>query len=272
MKTFLFLAFTSLFFLAPAQESLQFFQEVAAEGQIFTTDRLGNFYVANGPILKRFTQNGRPERDFRAISPGNISRVDASNPMHILVFYRDFNQAVFLDRNLTQKSRPLSFTEIGIENAELVCSSSKGGIWVLNWLKRELVYIDNEMRIAFRKSLPVGVIPASQPPGFMTEDENHLYISFQGAGILQFDLMGNYRGLHPVDAALDFQVSRNDFLFVQLNKVNIYSPARHTRTVETGINMQILSVRREGNNFFVFTGEEVVIFNAIYIIVGQLNS
>lgn len=263
MKTFLSLAFTSLFCLAAAQENLQFLKEVAAEGQIFTTDRLGNFYVAICPILKRYDQNGKPDGDFRSVSPGNISRVDASNPLHVLVFYRDFNQAVFLERNLTQKSRPLSFTEIGIENAELVCSSSKGGIWILDWLKRELVYIDNEMRITFRKSLPDGVIPASRPPGFMTEDENQLYISFTGAGVLQFDLMGNYRGLHPVDAALDFQVSRNEFLFVQFNKVNIYSPTRLTRTVDTGINTQILSVRREGNNFFVFTGGSILIFNAI---------
>lgn len=257
-----------LFGVSYSQENLQLIGEVEAEGQFFTTDRLGNFYVANGPLLKRFNRDGQAGADFRSSFPGNISQIDASDPLHILLFYKDFNQAVFLDRNLTEKSRPFVFSEYGIEYAELVCASSRGGVWILDWMKRELVFLNSDLRLVFRKPLPVGVVHANHPPAFMTEDEGNLYVSFPGTGILRFDLMGNYISLNTVKVEGAFQVNRNTLIFPQGNLVKLYSlNSPDTGNIDTGIKEKISFARREGNQLTIFTGQKIFIFTIIYVVV-----
>jgi hypothetical protein len=57
---------------------------------------------------------------------GDISFVDASNMLRILVFYKDFLQVVFLDNTLSANGETVSFDKIGFQQAQLVCSSHIG--------------------------------------------------------------------------------------------------------------------------------------------------
>lgn len=236
-------------------------REIEFEGQNHTTDNLGNVYVSNGPRLVRFNKEGQLTGEFRAVHPGHISFIDASNPLHVLVFYKDYNQVVFLDKNLTEKGSPLSLGHLGIENAELVCSSVKGGIWLLDWMNRSLNYYSHEFKLLHQTSLHGNLISGKDMPVRMSEFEGSLFVSFPDTGILAFDRTGAYITTFPIKGIFDFQKRNGNLVFVNENEIYLYSDETFEKN-KPGIPLisDLRSARMEGDLVFAFTSKRILIF------------
>src|SRR5436853_7636043 len=69
------------------------FTEIAS----FTTDNLGNVYVVSENILLQFDNNGKPLNHYDEKNLGRLVRIDADNPLKLLVFYPDFAQINILN-------------------------------------------------------------------------------------------------------------------------------------------------------------------------------
>jgi len=87
-----------------AQDSLQQkwkeLWSVAVKGNTIEVDNLGDVYVlANQDIIK-YKNGGQLYRLYSNKSLGNISRIDVSNPLKTLVFYRDLSRLVFIDNTI----------------------------------------------------------------------------------------------------------------------------------------------------------------------------
>ena len=243
------------------QEQIQLIREIQFEGQNHTTDNLGNIYASNGPLLFRFNQEGQLTGEFRSVHPGNIAFVDASNPLQILLFYKDYNKVVFLDKNLTEKGPPFSLGHLGIENAELVCSSVKGGIWVLDWLNRRLNYYSHEFKLLHQTSLHGNLISGKDIPAMMSEFDGNLYVSFPGTGILVFDRAGTYMTTLPITGVSDFQKRNENLVFVNENEICLFSTeTNEIYKLDTPLISDLLSVRLEGDLIFAFSSKSILIF------------
>jgi hypothetical protein len=243
------------------QEQIQLIREIQFEGQNHTTDNLGNIYASNGPQLFRFNQEGQLTGEFRSVHPGNIAFVDASNPLQILLFYKEYNQVVFLDKNLTEKGVPLSLIHLGIENAELVCSSVKGGIWVLDWLNRRLNYYSHEFKLLHQTSLHGNLISGKDIPVMMNEFDGNLYVSFPVTGILVFDRAGTYRTTFPLGGVAEFQKRNNDLIFVKASEVLAFYPeTNETVKFDMPLISDLRSARLVGNLVFAFKSKSIIIF------------
>jgi hypothetical protein len=242
----------SLTFLVNAQVTL--LKEIIIEGEFFTTDQLGNIYVSKGPSLTRLNNQGNMSGDFRSVLPGNISFVDASNPLQILLFYRDYNQIIFLDRNMTEKGATVFLNDLGIENAELVCTSARGGIWVLDWSSRHLNYFNQEFKLIFQTSLLGNLLDMDDTPSFMMETDGRLYISFPKTGIVFFDRSGSFESIFPILQVESFQKTSNSLLFFRENQPSFFSPENQdTKQLDLLHEAKIKSVRMSGNTLYVFT-------------------
>ena len=236
-------------------------REIQFEGQNHTTDNLGNIYVSNGPRLVRFNKKGQLTGEFRSVHPGNISFTDASNPLQLLLFYKDFNQVVFLDRNLTEKGSTLLLGSLGIENAELVCFSAKGGIWVLDWLGRTLNYFSQDFRLLYQTSLHGRIITEKDTPVMMSENDGNVFVTFPQTGIFAFDRAGAYLSMFQLSGVSVFQKTSDNFVFAKDNKMYIFSPeTNETRTIELPVNSDLFSVRLEGDLIFAFSSKSILIF------------
>ena len=68
----------------------------------FTVDNLGNMYVLNSDNqLKKLGPRGDSLAVFNDVRRyGKITRIDATNPLKILVYYREFTTVIELDRFL----------------------------------------------------------------------------------------------------------------------------------------------------------------------------
>jgi len=63
---------------------------------------------------------------------GTITSIDCTNPLKMLVYYKDFQQLVFLDNQLTQNSEAISLEDLGYEQTDLICTSMNNSFWLYN--------------------------------------------------------------------------------------------------------------------------------------------
>ncbi|MDD1475334.1 hypothetical protein MEO41_29325, partial [Dolichospermum sp. ST_sed4] len=75
-------------------------------------------------------------------SIGNIGFVDASDPLKILLFYRDFGQIRFLDNSLSPQGNTILLDNIGFGSSTMVCSSDQNGIWLYEPVSFKLTRLD----------------------------------------------------------------------------------------------------------------------------------
>ena len=61
----------------------------------FTTDNIGNIYAVKEDELMKYLPSGRFFARYSNLKLGSITAVDATNPLKIVLYYRDFQQIVF---------------------------------------------------------------------------------------------------------------------------------------------------------------------------------
>ncbi len=103
-------------------------------------DGFGNcFYIQNNVIHKKAESS---VLQYQNLSLGKITKVDITNPLKIIVFYKDFNSVVVLDNQLNEIQRidfsnlstPIVATAMGI--------SGQNKLWIFNSLNQQIGLYD----------------------------------------------------------------------------------------------------------------------------------
>lgn len=240
---------------------LEMIREIDVGGDYFTSDYLGNLYVSSGAVLTRYDMTGRSTGSFRSVLPGNISQIDATNPLQLLLFYKEFNRLIIVDRNLVQTSQTIALSDLGVDNAEAVCFSARGGIWVLDWHARKVLYLDHDFRLITQISLASGLIREEDSPLHMTETNGYLYISYAASGLWRFDRMGRPQNYPELIQMNSFQVIASGVLFAVEHKVVIFNTQAQIKEVLVSLEQGMpVSARKEGGSLIVFTTEKIFLY------------
>ncbi|MGF1584699.1 MAG: hypothetical protein ACFCUM_05225 [Bacteroidales bacterium] len=178
----------------------------AAPAETLYTDQLENAYFVDGHKLIKISVSTGERIEYGSLSAGRISSADVSNPFQLLIFYRDFNQVVFLNNKLSTIQPPVNLSEVDIEQAALVCSSGRGGFWVYNDLGNRLVYFDRQLRNTNQSMVITSITGSGQIPVFMSEVHSHVYLNISGYGILVFDRFASLIKTIPYSGPDRFQV------------------------------------------------------------------
>lgn len=182
---------------------------IKARSESFTADHLGNIYTVNGDEVMKFLPNGRMSARYSNLQLGRITHLDVSNPLKILLYYRDFQQIVFLDNQLSLNSKAVSLEELGYEQTELVCASTNNSFWIYDKQNNELLRFDeNSRRVAATGNLKQ-VLRAGISPNYMTEYNNYLFLNSPSEGIYVFDMFGAFSKLIAIKDLHEFQLTEN---------------------------------------------------------------
>ena len=198
-----------------------FVQSVDAPGSMHYSDPMGNIYIVKDNTLKKYAPNHVEGGHYTNTFLGNIHSVDVSDPLRILLFYKDHNQVVWVDNFLSEIRSPIWLDALGIDQVELVCSSNQGGLWVFNSLNNQLQYYDVNLQLVNESpSLNILTGPDIRPT-FMLEKSRSLYLNVPGTGILVFDRFGNYSRTLPVETPSVFQVTDSNVYY--MSESNLFS-------------------------------------------------
>lgn len=180
----------------------------------FTADNIGNIYSANEDELIKYLPAGKFFARYSNLKLGSITTVDATNPLKILLYYRDFQQIVFLDNQLSKNSEPVSLELLGYEQTDLVCAGANNSFWIYNKQNNELIRFDeNSKKIAATGNLKQ-VLQANLVPNFMLEHNGYLFLNCPETGIYVFDIFGAFSKLIALKNSNSFQLAE-DIIYYQ---------------------------------------------------------
>jgi hypothetical protein len=172
----------------------------------FYTDHLDNIYFIDGHnFIKVETLTGE-RYEYGSPSAGAITAADVTNPLQIMIFYRDFNRVVFLGNKLSPLQPALELSQLGIEQAVLACTSGRGGFWVFSDRYNSLIYFDGQLRKTNQSKVIGSISGTASKPVFMTEARNQLFLHVPLTGIMVFDRFASHVKTIPYAGPDRFQV------------------------------------------------------------------
>lgn len=174
-------------------------------------DRQGNLYIAssNGDI-DRYDKNATLTYHFSPDKKGNASLMEAWQGLRTFVFYRDFQQYLFLDRFLNNSV----YYNIGNGLStyyELGTIAGDNNLWLIDQQELTLKKLDIEINEFLSETpLNLNLDPDNFELTFIREYQNLLFISDKNSGILVFDNLGNYLESLPIIGLSHFSFSGNE--------------------------------------------------------------
>jgi glutaredoxin-related protein len=140
------LAFIGIAAIASAQADTAYRLIAAVKGDVvdFTVDNLDNVYVLTSTDqLKKYNANGDSVAVFNNVKKfGRVAMVDASNPLKILLYYKDFATIVILDRFLSVRNT-IDLRKQNIVDVTAVALSYDNNIWLYDEAGSKLKKIDD---------------------------------------------------------------------------------------------------------------------------------
>lgn len=225
-----------------------------AKAELFAVDNLGNCYVYADDVIQKYSANGKLQYAYSNTGSGKVSLIDVSDPMQIMLYYKDFEQLVFLDNHLNPLGEIIGLNSLNISNISAVCKAKESSIWVYDNYENELIlYAYNKRRIVKRIKLTSSEHNAVN---CMLADAGLLYLNESNTSIWVVDIFGNKQNQLPVKTDSDFQVIKGNVLCK-----NQYFNAVSESSVSIS---NVDNIKYSNGKFYILKGETIKI-------VGQYN-
>lgn len=179
----------------------------------FTIDNIGNIYTILDEEIVKYLPNGKFFARYSNLKLGKITMADATNPLKVMLYYKDFQQLVFLDNQLTVNSTEVSLENLGYEQTELACAGANNSFWIYDRKNNELLrFNENSKKICSTGNLKQLLNPDLEPT-FMKEYNGFLYLNCPDIGIYVFDFYGAFSKLLPLKELRGFRVDEEIVYF-----------------------------------------------------------
>lgn len=197
-------------------------------------DNLDNFYIISSTgQIKKFNSNGdsagiyNQTRNF-----GKLHSIDVSNPLKLVLFYKDFASIVILDRFLANQAS-FDLKKISILQPAAVGLSYDNNIWVYDEYDNKLKKINEQgnklletpdFRIAFNEAIS---------PQKIISDNNLVYLADSLKGIYVFDNYGTFKKKIPLKSWETISVFNNHIISTSKEFITIFNSATQLQTQRT---------------------------------------
>lgn len=253
MVVFFCLAFTSA-------DELKNLYTIRSKADLFTTDNFGNTYLVKGDEIKKYNAQGELLKMFSAKNLGKITSIDASNPLRVLVFYKDFASILFVDDLLSQNGDAINLLDLSLEQSDATCTSFNNGLWFFNRQNANLIRLDENLQTVVNTGNLNRLLGTTFKPNFMLEYNGYIYVNNPEEGIFVFDMYGTYFKTIPIQHIAHFQVKDQQLIYFTGGQLKSY----HLKLLtEASADFKEASdVRIEKENYFLFYGDSVLVKTA----------
>lgn len=162
----------------------------------FTVDNLGNIYLFTSfEHVKKLDNKLDSLAVFNNVRRyGKLDYIDASNPLKILLFYKDFNTILVLDRFLDVRST-IDLRQSDIFQCSAIAQSYDNNMWVFDELENKIKKIDDNGKLLLESPDFRVVFDAPPRPSKMEDYNKYVYAYDSSKGLLVMDYFGAYKNL-----------------------------------------------------------------------------
>ena len=245
------------------QPKLEFEKEFDIIADFINVDQFGNLYAITGSEIVKLDLVKNQKKTYSNILNGDITSVDTSDPLRILIFFKDFNKIIFLNKDLTAIISPISLDNLGFYDVATVCQSVNGGFWIFDQSFKQLVYINKSLNITMKSAQLSDLINQNHTLDqvFMLEKNDYIYLGVNGENILLFDTYGTYIKLIPLTYNKIFQV--NNGIISYLNDKNefcFYNCNNYTENCVTLPHQNCEQVINENNRLYIQKEQKIFVY------------
>jgi|GEM_PF-1755724 len=182
-------------------------------GTYIEADIQGHRYVLRGNEISKFGPDGALVARFSKPEYGPPDRIDASDPLRILVHYRRFQKVVWLDNRLNPLGNELSTEELGMADVSCAALSDQWRIWLYDQTRDELVLYDaNRREGVFRSPSLTQLLGGENKVLGLASGVDRVLLATDRSWV-EFDRFGGLVAQHP-ETGLDKVVQQGGVLWM----------------------------------------------------------
>lgn len=200
-------------------------QKISGDFSDFTVDVLGNLYVLNqSGQLKKMGPAGDSIAVFNNVRQyGKIHFIDVSNPLKVLLYFKDFGTVVTLDRFLNTRST-LDLRRKQLFQVKSIGQAYDNNIWVFDELEGKLKRIGEDGRLIDQSSDFRLLFDSMPSPQFIVDQNKLLYLYDAAKGVYLFDYYGTFKNRIRFTGWTDFSVINNTLFGRDAGMLYRYEP------------------------------------------------
>lgn len=235
--------------------------KISEKSDLLLTDHLGNCYLIAGDRIRKFDAKGTFQKEFSNKNFGAISSADATNPLRILLFYRDFSRILFLDNTLSQNGEAVQLEALGYPLTTLAATSYDNGLWIYDQQNFELIRLNRNLQPEQRTGNLSQQLGIELRPDFILEKDNRLFLNNPATGILVFDVFGTYSRQLPLPGLNRFQIDDDAVIWYKNGQLHRYEMLTHEMSAyEKPVDSLARSMRIEKPIVVIQHSDSVLIY------------
>ncbi len=209
IRFFLFTVWLCCCTIIHGQEDTSFILKASLKADIkdFSVDNLGNLYVLNADNqLKKIGPTGDSLAVYNDVRRyGKLFSVDPTNPLKILLYYREFATILEVDRFLNTRGT-IDLRNLNIFQAKAVGLAYNNNIWVYDELEARLKQIADDGSLVDQTSDLRQVFDTLPDPTAIIDQGDYVYLFDPGKGVYVFDHYGGFKNHIAFHGLMDFNV------------------------------------------------------------------
>ena len=193
--------------VAQADTSFRLVKTIKGDIANFTVDNSDNIYILDSRNqLKKLNANGDSVAVFNDVRKfGRATYIDVSNPLRLLLYYKDFSTIVVLDRFLNVRNT-IDLRKKNIFQVKAVALAYDNNIWLYDELENKLKKIDedgNQLLETPDFRLLFGEAPS---PQIIFDQDKFVYLYDSAKSVFVFDYFGGLKNKILITGWKNFKV------------------------------------------------------------------
>lgn len=187
-------------------------------------DNLDNLYlVSSTGQIKKLNSAGDSVGVYNQLKNyGKLYSIDVSNPLRLLLFYKEFSTVVILDRFLANQST-LDLKRFNILNPSAIGMSYDNNIWVYDDYDNKLKKIDEQGNKLLETPDFRTIFNESVSPQKIINDNGLVYLADTANGIFVFDNYGSFKKKIPLKSFQTFAVANNYIISTNNEFIGVFN-------------------------------------------------
>jgi hypothetical protein len=193
---------------AQADTTFRLIRVVSGDIVDFTVDNLDNIYILNSRNqVKKLNSNGDSMAVFNDVkSFGHASLLDVSNPLKVLLYYKEFATVAVLDRFLNVVNS-IDLRKQNIFQANAVGQSYDNKIWVYDEVENKLKKVDDDGKLLLETPDFRQLFDRAPVPQKIFDENQFVYLYDTAQGVFVFDYYGALKNKILITGWHNFKVT-----------------------------------------------------------------
>ncbi|MRT92222.1 hypothetical protein [Ancylomarina sp. 16SWW S1-10-2] len=222
-------------------------------------DHFGNIYTIEGIELTKYSSNKEVLSNFSDALLGEITSVDVSNPLRIQLFYKEFNQILYLNQSLSPITDPIDLYTYSDNEAQVCCDASSGGFWMYNNDDNQVFQVSKQGDIINKSGLLTSYFKGISPSKLI-EYQERIYFLIPAQGLLILNKFGQFYQQIPIPGIIDFCINNQKVNYIKSNTWYKYEPLLTSDSIIYHIkNSGVIKSRILNDKIYMYSENQISI-------------